>query len=120
MKPLEGIRVVDLSRFVSGPYCTMLMGDLGADVIKVEHATVGDGTRRWGMAGMGLDNPYFLSVNRSKRSIAIDIKHPKGQQLIAALAVKSDVLISNFKYGSLDALGLGYARLQQLNPRLVY
>ena len=120
MKPLEGIRVLDLSRFVSGPYCTMLMGDLGADVIKVEHAKYGDGTRRWGMVGLGPDNPYFLSVNRSKRSVAVDIKHPQGMQLILDLTAKSDVLIGNSKYGSLEASGLGYERLSAINPGLIY
>jgi crotonobetainyl-CoA:carnitine CoA-transferase CaiB-like acyl-CoA transferase len=119
-KLLDGIRVLDLSRFISGPYCTMLLGDMGADVIKVEHAKTGDGTRRWGMKGMGPDNPYFLSVNRSKRSIAVDIKHPKGQELVTALALKSDVFINNSKFGSLDAVGLGYEHLHALNPRLIY
>lgn len=119
MELLDGMRVIDLSRYVSGPNCTMILGDLGADVIKIEHPRTGDGTRRWGMVGMGMDNPYFLSVNRSKRSVAIDIKHPEGQDLIKALAKESDVLIHNFKFGSLDAVGLGWEVLHELNPRLV-
>ncbi len=120
MKLLEGIRVLDLSRFVSGPYCTQLMGDLGADVIKVEHAKYGDGTRRWGMVGLGPDNPYFLSVNRSKRSIGVDIKHPSGREIVLSLATKSDVMISNALYGALDAAGLGYEHVRAVNPRIVY
>jgi crotonobetainyl-CoA:carnitine CoA-transferase CaiB-like acyl-CoA transferase len=119
-KLLEGIRVIDLSRFVSGPYCTMLMGDMGADVIKIEHPVTGDGTRRWGMQGLGMDNPYFLSVNRSKRSVAVDIKNKRGRDVIEALVMQADVVITNAKYGSLEAAGLGYERLRAGNPGLVY
>ena len=120
MELLKGVRVLDLSRFVSGPYCSMVLGDLGADVIKVEHAKFGDGTRRWSLPHLGANNPYFLSVNRSKRSIGIDVKHPEGRDLIERLALLSDVLIHNFKYGALDALGLGYEKLAALNPRLIF
>ena len=119
-KLLEGIRVIDLSRFVSGPYCSQLMGDMGADVIKIEHPVTGDGTRRWGMKGLGMDNPYFLSVNRSKRSVAVDIKNKQGRDVIEALAMKADVIITNSKYGSLEAAGLGYERLRAGNPGLVF
>jgi crotonobetainyl-CoA:carnitine CoA-transferase CaiB-like acyl-CoA transferase len=119
VKLLEGIRVLDLSRFVSGPYCTMLMGDLGADVIKVEHTVGGDGTRYWGMKGGGPDNPYYMSVNRSKRSIAVDLKNPKGVEVVLELAKKSDVVVSNLKFGSMDKMGLGFERLHAINPGLV-
>ncbi len=120
MELLKGVRVLDLSRFVSGPYCSMVLGDLGADVIKVEHAKTGDGTRRWSLPHLGQNNPYFMSVNRSKRSIGIDAKHPEGRDIIEKLALQSDVLIHNFKYGALDGLGLGYDKLHKLHPRLIF
>lgn len=119
-EPLKGVRVLDLSRFVSGPYCAMLLGDFGADVIKVEHPVTGDGTRRWSLPGIGPDNPYFMSVNRSKRSIGLDLKSETGKDVVKALAAKSDVLVSNFKAGALDRMGLGYDTLSEINPRLVY
>lgn len=120
MALLEGVRVLDLSRFVSGPYCSMVLGDHGADVIKVEHAKTGDGTRRWSMPGLGQNNPYFLSVNRSKRSIGIDVKQPGGRDIVERLAAMSDVMIHNFKFGAMEELGLGYERMRALNPRLIY
>ena len=120
MDLLTGVRVLDLSRFVSGPYCSMVLGDLGADVIKVEHAKTGDGTRRWSLPHLGQNNPYFMSVNRSKRSIGIDAKNAEGRDIIEKLALQSDVLIHNFKYGALDGLGLGYEHLHALHPRLIF
>lgn len=117
--PLTGVRVVDLTRFISGPFCAMYLGDLGADIIKIEHPTQGDGTRRWGSGPFPADNPYYLSVNRNKRSVALDLKHLEGLALLERLLAVSDVLLTNSIPGALDELGLTDARLQQINPRLV-
>jgi crotonobetainyl-CoA:carnitine CoA-transferase CaiB-like acyl-CoA transferase len=119
-RPLQGIRVVDLTRFISGPYCAMYLGDLGASIIKVEHPTQGDGTRRWGSGPHPADNPYYLSVNRNKRSLGLDIKSPGGQAILEALLSRSDVLITNSIPGSLEEIGLTEARLEHLNPGLVH
>ena len=118
--PLNGTRVLDLTRFISGPYCAMYLGDLGADIIKVEHPTQGDGTRRWGSGPYPADNPYYLSVNRNKRSIGLDLKHPQGLAILIQLLERSDVLLTNSIPGALDELGLTDARIEQLNPRLVH
>ncbi len=121
--PLAGIHVLDLSRVLAGPYAAMLLGDLGADVIKVERPGSGDDTRRWGPpfvpAGDGAESTYFLSVNRGKRSVAIDLKDPRESAFIEALVHWADVLIENFRPGVMDRLGLGDDRLAALNPRLV-
>ncbi|HEX4859551.1 MAG TPA: CaiB/BaiF CoA-transferase family protein [Usitatibacteraceae bacterium] len=125
--PLSGIRVLDLSRVLAGPWAGQLLGDLGADVVKVERPGSGDDTRAWGppflldAGGMPTsDSAYFLCTNRSKRSIEIDIASQSGQQLLVRLAEKADVLIENFKVGGLLAYGLDYASLEKVNPRLVY
>ncbi len=120
MKLLEGVRVLDLSRFVSGPYCSMVLGDHGAEIIKVEHAKYGDGTRRWSKPELGLNNPYFLSVNRNKRSIGVDLKQKDGREIVEKIAGVSDVLVHNFKLGSMERMGLGYDNLKRVNPRLIY
>ncbi len=119
MLPLNGIRVVDITRFISGPFCAMYLGDLGADVIKIEHPRDGDGTRRWGSGPHAADNPYYLSVNRSKRSLGLDLKHPQGLKILEQLIAKSDVLLTNSIPGTLDEMGLGAQRLREINPRLV-
>ena len=116
---LQGIRVVDVTRFISGPYCAMYLGDLGADVIKIEHPRDGDGTRRWGSGPHPADNPYYLSVNRNKRSVGLDLKQPGGLRVLEDLIARSDVLLSNAIPGALEALGLTPGRLAALNPRLV-
>jgi len=118
--PLSGIRILDLSRVLAGPYCTMLLGDLGADVIKVEKPGIGDDTRSWGPPWVGKESAYYLSVNRNKRSICIDMKKPEGLDIMKQLVASSDVLIENYIPGKLDELGLGYEELCQLNPRLIY
>jgi succinate--hydroxymethylglutarate CoA-transferase len=120
-KPLSGIRVLDLTRILAGPYCTMLLGDLGADIIKVENPAGGDDTRKWGppFSPHG-ESAYFLSVNRNKRSVAINIKHPKGVELVRKLATTVDVLVENFLPEKMDELGLGYPALRALNHRLIY
>jgi len=118
---LADITVLDLSRILAGPYCTMMLGDLGARVIKVEQPTVGDDTRRWGppFTANG-ESAYFLCVNRNKESITINLKHPQGQQILRDLAAKADVLIENFKVGALTQIGLDYASLRARNPGLIY
>ena len=118
--PLAGIRVLDLSRVLAGPYCTMVLGDLGADVIKVEQPGKGDDTRAWGPPWAGGESAYYLSVNRNKRSITVDIKHPEGQGIIRDLAADSDVIVENFKLGTFERLGLGFDQLRERNPGLVW
>ena len=124
MLPLEGVRVLDLSRVLAGPYATMVLADLGADVIKVEHPTRGDDTRHWGppFAGEGdaREAAYFLSVNRNKRSIGVDLKSEDGLQKVRNLAAGADVVIENMRRGTLEKLGLGYEDLKETNPGLVY
>jgi formyl-CoA transferase len=121
--PLAGVHVLDLARVLAGPYAAMLLGDLGAEVIKVERPGTGDDTRHWGPpfvpAGEGAESTYFLSVNRGKRSVAIDLKDPGERGFVEALVRWADVLIENFRPGVMDRLGLGDDRLAELNPRLV-
>jgi glutaryl-CoA transferase len=117
---LEGLRVADFSRVLAGPYCTMLLGDLGADVVKVERPGVGDDTRQWGPPFMGSESAYYLCVNRNKRSVALDLKHPDGQRVARELAARSDILVENFRAGYMEEVGLGYAALSAPNPRLIY
>ena len=117
--PLAGLRVVDLSRVLAGPLATMTLGDLGADVIKVERPGEGDDTRHWGPPFAGEDAAYFLSLNRNKRSVAIDLKSAEGVGSVRRLAANADVLIENFRRGSMDALGLPLDDLRRANPRLV-
>ena len=121
--PLAGLTVLDLSRVLAGPWSAQILGDLGADVIKVEQPGQGDDTRRWGPPflddGSG-DSAYFACINRNKRSIAIDMSMPEGAELIRSLAAKSDILIENFRVGGLAKYGLDYVSLSALNPRLIY
>lgn len=119
MQPLNGVRILDLTRVVSGPFCTMLLGDLGADVIKVEEPRHGDDSRAFGPPFSGGESAYFLSVNRNKRSCAINLKTAEGVALIRQLASCSDVIIDNFRPGTTDRLGLSYDGLRQDNPRLI-
>ncbi|RBL79333.1 CoA transferase [Streptomyces cavourensis] len=124
---LDGIRVLDLSRILAGPWCTQNLADLGADVIKIERPRVGDDTRAWGPPflkdGQGVDtneSAYYLSANRNKRSVEADMATPEGAALIRELAAVSDILVENFKVGGLARYGLDYASLQAINPRLIY
>ncbi|RCW75768.1 CaiB/BaiF CoA transferase family protein [Pseudorhodoferax soli] len=124
---LAGIKVLDLSRVLAGPWCTQILGDLGADVVKVELPGAGDDTRHWGppflqdAQGQDTDQAsYFAACNRNKRSVTIDMSKPQGQALIRQLAGQADVLVENFKVGGLAKYGLDYASLAALNPRLVY
>ena len=118
-QPLKGIRVLDLTRVLAGPYCAMLLGDMGAEVIKVEEPGKGDDTRGWPPFAGG-ESTYFMSVNRNKKSITLNLKAPEGRDVLKKLAKKSDVLLENFRTGTMEKLGLGYATLARLNPRLVY
>lgn len=118
--PLVGLRVLDLTRIMSGPYCTMLLGDLGAEVIKIEQPGTGDDSRTWGPPFAGGEAAYFLCVNRNKKSVTLNLKHPEGQAVFRALVARSDILVENFKAGTLDRLGLGYEVLRTINPGLIY
>ena len=118
-QPLKGIRVLDLTRVLAGPYCAMLLGDMGAEVIKVEEPGKGDDTRGWPPFSGG-ESTYFMSVNRNKKSITLNLKAPEGRELLKKLVKKSDVVLENFRTGTMEKLGLGYATLAKLNPRLVY
>jgi crotonobetainyl-CoA:carnitine CoA-transferase CaiB-like acyl-CoA transferase len=118
--PLEGVRVADLSRVLAGPYCTMVLADLGADVVKVERPEGGDETRSWGPPFAGGEAAYYLSVNRNKRSCAIDLSREEGRALALELCAGADIVIENFKVGGADRLGVGYEQVRERNPRVVY
>ena len=118
--PLDGIRVLDLTRVLAGPYCTMFLGDLGAEVVKIEQPGVGDDTRGWGPPFTGGESAYFLCVNRNKKSITVDLKAQEGVALLRRLAEPADVLIENFRPGTMERLGLGEKELRAINPRLIY
>jgi formyl-CoA transferase len=124
LKPLEGIKVLDLSRVLAGPWCTQLLADLGADVIKVERPGSGDDTRHWGPPwhGEGADRvaAYFLSCNRGKKSAAIDFGRPEGAAVVRKLAEEADIVVENFKVGGLSKFGLDAQSLRTANPRLIY
>ncbi|MBA3416527.1 MAG: CoA transferase, partial [Chloroflexia bacterium] len=119
-QPLAGIRVVDLTRVMTGPYCTMMLGDLGADVVKVELPGRGDDTRHWGPPFVGGESVYFMTVNRNKRSIALDLKHDEGKTALWRLLAGADVLVENFSPGTLARLGFGAEAVRARQPRLVY
>lgn len=117
---LAGLTVLDLTRVLSGPYCTMMLADMGARVIKVERPGRGDDTRAWGPPFQSGESAYFLSVNRNKESVTLDLKHPDGRRVLDALIGRADVLAENFRPGALDRMGLGYADLSRRRPDLVY
>lgn len=125
--PLDGIKVLDLSRVLAGPWCTQNLADLGADIIKVERPDTGDDTRAWGppylkdeQGNNTTEAAYYLSANRNKRSIAIDIASPEGSQLVRELAKSCDILVENFKVGGLQKYGLDYESIKAINPKLIY
>jgi crotonobetainyl-CoA:carnitine CoA-transferase CaiB-like acyl-CoA transferase len=120
MAPLDGITVLDLTRVLSGPYCTMLLADMGARVIKVEQPGKGDDTRAWGPPFLEGESAYFLSINRNKESITLDFKQPDGRAVLDRLIAKSDVVVENFRPGTLAKLGFDYQTLAARYPRLVY
>jgi crotonobetainyl-CoA:carnitine CoA-transferase CaiB-like acyl-CoA transferase len=117
---LDGVKVLDLSRVLAGPLCTMILGDLGAEVIKVEAPGGSDETRGWGPPFQNGVSAYYLCANRNKKSLTVNLKDPRGKKIIYQLAEKSDVVIHNFKTGTMDRLGLGYEELSRFNPKLVY
>ena len=118
--PLNSIRIADFTRILAGPLCTMLLGDLGANVVKVERPGEGDDTRHWGPPFVGEDAAYFLSLNRNKRSIALDLATPDGQAAAFALARSADVVVENFRPGLMERFGLGWERVHEENPSAVY
>jgi crotonobetainyl-CoA:carnitine CoA-transferase CaiB-like acyl-CoA transferase len=120
MGPFADVTVLDLTRVLSGPYCTMLLADLGARVIKIEQPRSGDDTRQWGPPFVGGESAYFLSINRNKESVTLDFKHPEGRAILDQLIAKADVVVENFRPGTLARLKLDYASLAATNPRLVY
>jgi crotonobetainyl-CoA:carnitine CoA-transferase CaiB-like acyl-CoA transferase len=118
--PLDGVRVLDLTRALAGPYCTLMLGDMGADVIKVEMPGSGDETRGWGPPFIEGESTYFLSINRNKRSLTLDLKAEEGKQILRELTGRADVLVENFRPGTMARLGLDYDAASALNPGLVY
>uniref|UniRef100_A0A8C9GLJ7 Succinyl-CoA:glutarate-CoA transferase n=1 Tax=Piliocolobus tephrosceles TaxID=591936 RepID=A0A8C9GLJ7_9PRIM len=120
IKPLEGVKILDLTRILAGPFATMNLGDLGAEVIKVERPGVGDDTRTWGPPFVGTESTYYLSVNRNKKSIAVNIKDPKGVKIIKELAAVCDVFVENYVPGKLSAMGLGYEDIDKIAPHIIY
>jgi crotonobetainyl-CoA:carnitine CoA-transferase CaiB-like acyl-CoA transferase len=120
MAPLDGIVVLDLTRVLSGPYCTMLLADMGARVVKIEQPGKGDDTRAWGPPFLEGESAYFLSINRNKESVTLDFKHPDGRAILDGLVARADVLVENFRPGTLARIGLDYRTLASRHPRLVY
>lgn len=117
---LTGVRVLDLSRALAGPYCSMMLGDMGADVLKVEMPKTGDETRGWGPPFINGESGYFLSVNRNKKGMTLNLKDARGQEILAKLLARADVLLQNFSPGTLEKLGFPYERMRALNPRIIY
>jgi crotonobetainyl-CoA:carnitine CoA-transferase CaiB-like acyl-CoA transferase len=118
--PLAGVTVLDLTRVLSGPYCTMLLADMGARVIKIEQPGRGDDTRAWGPPFINGESTYFLSINRNKESVALDFKRPEGRRVLDALIARADIVVENFRPGVLARLGLDYSTLTAAHPRLIY
>jgi len=118
--PLHGIRVLDASRILTGPFCSMILGDLGAEIIKIERPVSGDDTRQWGPPFIANESAYFLSVNRNKKSVTLNLETQKGKEIFYALAEKSDVLLENFRPGVAERLGIDYSTIAMKNARLIY
>ena len=119
-KALAGVKILDLSRILAGPFCTQILGDLGADIIKVEQPGAGDGSRAWGPPFAGGEAAYYLCINRNKRSLTLNLKSEAGREVVRKLVREADVFVENFKYGDMERLGLSYEELRQLNPSLIY
>ena len=117
--PLEGVRVLDLTRILSGPYCTMMLGDMGADVIKVENPKGGDDTRAWGPPFLNGVSTYYISINRNKKSFTLNLKEARGKEILTELIRQSDVVAENFRPGTLDKLGFPWEEIQRINPRAI-
>ena len=120
MTPLDDLLVIDLTRALAGPYCTLMLGDLGARVIKIETPEGGDDTRGWGPPFINGESSYFLGINRNKESLTLNLKHPDGQQVLRRLIERADVLVENFRAGIMERFGFGYPAVHAANPRLVY
>ena len=124
MKPLEGIKVLDLTRALAGPFCTLMLGDYGADVIKIEIPGSGDDTRHWGppfiRSSEGEESAYFLSINRNKRSLTLNFKEEQARRIFLELATDADIIVENFTPGVMDRFGLGYETVKTINPRIIY
>ena len=118
--PLAGVRVLDLSRVLAGPLCAQVLGDFGAEVIKVEHPKRGDDTRDWGLRVGKTETAYFNSMNRNKRSITVDLQTAEGQRLVRELARQCDVVVQNFKFGGAEKMGLGYEQVKAVKPDIIY
>ncbi|MBI4495415.1 MAG: CoA transferase [Deltaproteobacteria bacterium] len=119
--PLKGVRVLDLTRIIAGPYCAMVLGDFGAEVIKIEQPGIGDESRAWGPPWVCEKvSAYFIAINRNKKSLTLNLKHPRGGEIFRRLVEKSDVLLENFRPGTMGELGLGYEALREINPGLIY
>jgi crotonobetainyl-CoA:carnitine CoA-transferase CaiB-like acyl-CoA transferase len=120
MKPLDGIRVVDLSRILAGPYCSMLLSDFGADIVKIENPDKGDDTRAYGPPFLDGESVYFLSINRGKKSLTLNLKTPEAREILTKLIQNSDVLLENFRQDFLPSIGFGYEEVAKLNPKIIY
>ena len=118
--PLEGIRVVDLTRILAGPYCTMMLGDMGAEIIKIENPDGGDDTRGWGPPFLNGVSTYFISINRNKKSLTLNLKDERGKELLRDLIRKSDVMVENFRPGALDKLGFSWEEIHRINPAMIF
>ena len=119
-KALEGIKVLDLSRALAGPYCTMMLADMGAEVIKLEMPGTGDDSRSWGPPFVEGESAYFMSINRNKKSLTLNMKSDRSTEIVHKLIKQSDVLVENFRPGAMDRLGLGYDQVKDMNPRIIY
>jgi formyl-CoA transferase len=120
MKPLDGIKVLDLTRVLAGPYCTMLLADMGADVVKVERPGAGDDTRAFGPPFVNGESAYFMSINRNKRSLTLNLKEDKARQILRQLLETVDVVVENFRPGTMESFGFGYEAVHDFNPALVF
>ncbi|MDP4086915.1 MAG: CoA transferase, partial [Bacillota bacterium] len=116
---LTGIRILDLTRVLAGPFCTMILGDLGAEIIKVEGTSMKDDTRAWGPPNIGGESAYYLCANRNKQAISLNLKTEGGKEVLKKLVAQSDVVVQNFKTGTLDKLGLGYEVMKEINPQVI-
>ncbi|HBI04578.1 MAG TPA: CoA transferase, partial [Paenibacillaceae bacterium] len=116
---LDGIRIIDASRVLAGPFCSMILGDLGAEVIKIEHYESGDETRGWGPPFVNGESAYYLCANRNKQSMTLNLKAEQGKEIFRKLVASSDVVVQNFKTGTLEKMDLGFEDLKKLNPGLI-
>ena len=120
VRPLEKIKIIDLSRALAGPYCSMMLADMGAEVIKVEMPGKGDDSRAWGPPFLEGESAYYMSVNRNKKSMTLNLKNQKAIEIIHKLIKQSDVLLENFRPGTMERLGLSYNDMKEINPRIIY